>query len=135
MENQTSPQKIKSPVPSPVPVNEAAGQTYNWRNFMTTVTDYDTVNGYFIPKDDILAVLDNATNGIRVYFALPDADAEPTPGVIHSVHLYVVAVDGSGNDVIHDPEAIANSAIYDTTVPCPTVCGTPNALNGLLSMP
>jgi hypothetical protein len=136
MEKETTSNAGLTSVPNPVPVPIAAEQTYNWRQFMLGLTNYDPVNGYFIPKDDILAVLQYATNGIRVYFALPPENDMPLVGELHTVHLYVVAVDGQGNDRIHNPETLpASSMIYDTTVPCPTLCGSPNVLNGLLSNP
>ncbi len=43
-------------------------------------------------------------------------------------HIYVVPLDENGNDKLFD--AAGNSLIYDSTMPCPSMCGVGNQLNG-----
>ena len=118
------------PVPTPVDITTAAAETKAWRDFMATLPQVDQVNAYFIPIEDITNILQYATNGIRTYFAIRN-DAQ---GANAQVHLYVVPVDANGDDVLfHGPAAQPQSLIYDTTLPCPTACGTANPLNS--SMP
>ena len=113
-----------------VPIPEAAAQTQNWRNFMNSITPNEPtqrVNGYHIPIDDINNILSHATSGVRVYFALPPND--PNPPTQSAVHLYIVPLDANGNDILENQQG--DSLIYDTIMPCPTMCGDGNVLNGL----
>ncbi len=113
------------PVPTPVDITKAAAETKAWRDFMATLPQVDQVNAYFIPIEDITNILQYATNGIRTYFAIRN-DAQ---GANAQVHLYVVPVDANGNDMLWGPQGQSQSLIYDTTMPCPNVCGASNPLN------
>lgn len=111
-----------------------------WRTFNAQVLNggqnsADIVNGYFIPIGDIQnVILGNATalgytpTGVRAYFALRSPQNTPAEA---NLHLYIVAVDQNGNDVVeytppptqNDPNPQPVSLVYDTTVPCPPTCG------------
>lgn len=119
----------------------ASTETALWREFnKSTVSpedqDGNLINAYFIPIEDIQnVVLGNARalgyqpSGIRVYFALRDGECTPAQD---NLHLLVVAVDEQGNDVYqYDPQngQPTISLVYNATLPCPSVCGTPNPLN------
>lgn len=114
---------------TPVDLVKAAGETEAWRDFMSTMPNQDVINAYFIPIDDITAILQYAASGIRTYFAL----RQDSNGLNQQLHLYVVPVDANGNDVLLNPTSQPDTLIYDTTMPCPTLCGAPNPLN--TSMP
>ncbi len=134
-----SPQNFNSMSQEPmntkpgVPLPDAAAQTQNWRDFMVSITPNDPtqrVNGYHIPIADINDILSHAVSGIRAYFALPTENPNPpSPPTQSAVHLYIVPLDANGNDILTN--AAGDSLIYDTTVPCPTMCGQGNILNGL----
>lgn len=117
----------QKPLKNSVPVNLAAVQTSNWRDYMTQelADPNELIKGYFIPLDDLNDVMTNAVNGARVYFALPQILPQAD---IRGLHLYIVAVDAEGNDILEGPNG--ESTVYDTTLPCPTMCGEPNELNG-----
>lgn len=119
----------QKPLKNSVPVDLAAVQTSNWRDYMTELVQdpNDMIKGYFIPISDLTDVMQNAQKGARVYFALPEQGEEVD---IRGVHLYVVAVDEDGNDILENSNG--DSLVYDTTVPCPNMCGEPNKLNGYL---
>lgn len=93
---------------------------------MSDLPNQDQVNAYFIPIDDITAILQYAAGGIRTYFAL----RQDENGLNQQLHLYVVPVDSNGDDVLFNPSAQPDTLIYDTTLPCPSACGAPNQLNG-----
>jgi len=106
---------------SPVPIPDAAKETFRWREFIRTVAPQDPsawINGYFIPIDDINSIMGYAVNGARVYFAMREDS---------SIHLYIVPVDGNGDDILENSQD--ESLVYDTTLPCPNMCGSPNELN------
>jgi hypothetical protein len=105
----------------PIPVLTAQQQTADWRDFINPIAGNAIVHSFFIPKEDIDAVYKYAETGIRVYGALRIAN-DPT-----SLHLLVVGVDANGDDVIEDG---GDSIIYDTTQPCPNMCGGVSILNG-----
>lgn len=125
-------EEIKDPQPAPicVPVQIASNQTEAWRNFMATLPAQDQINAYFIPIGDITSILQFAKQGIRVYFAMRPVGQ----GANQQVHLYVVPVDEQGNDQLENPQTAdpSDTLIYDTTMPCPNMCGAPNALNTTL---
>ena len=104
----------------PIPVPTAAAETAAWRSFIAGVTQNPNylINGFFIPIGDITNTIQYAVNGFRVYMGMRQDG---------TLHLYWVAVDADGNDVIQD--ASQNSLVFDTTVPCPTCCGGGNVLN------
>ena len=110
----------------PVPIQLAALETLAWREFNASIAPLpeDRVNGYFIPVDDINSILNYVQKGVRVYFALRDSGTSAQA----NLHLYIVPVDANGNDKLTDQQG--NSLVYDTTMPCPSLCGAPNALNG-----
>lgn len=122
MENTTTnPQPVYATA-DPVPVPVAAAQTANWRAFMkqNLPAGITPIKAFFIPIDDLNALRGFAINGIRVYFALKEPENPNT------LHLMVVPVDGSGNDLI---TVNGSSVIYDTTLPCPTLCSSANPIN------
>jgi hypothetical protein len=100
-------------------VSTASAETKNWRTFIDALTT-TPIHGVKIPMDSISAVMDNAVNGIRVYGALK-TQGDPT-----SFHVYVVAIDENGNDII---TLNGNSEVYNFSSPCPTMCGNANVLN------
>ncbi len=119
-------QEIKGLLGDPVPIPIAAAETLAWRNFNATIAPEpdNRVNGYFIPIEDIKSIMGYAEKGVRVYFALRDTGSS----VQANLHLYIVPVDAAGNDKLSDEQQ--PTLIYDTTLPCPSACGEPNALNG-----
>lgn len=119
------------------PVQEAIAdiQAANWRSS-------DPLNGIkavLIPIQDFLNIVQNPNvlniSGVRAYFAIPDPLSPIGPD---NFHLYLVPVveqvNGeliSYNDVLTDP--VTNEClIYDTTMPCPHICSSPNPLNMML---
>ncbi len=118
-------QKTIMPGDDPVPVNLASAETASWRNYINTNISPGEmpIYGFYIPLNDIQQIMQYAVGGVRVYGALPVADQ------LSGMHLYIVPVDGSGNDIITVNSA---SVIYDTTQPCPPCCGEPNELNSNL---
>lgn len=109
-----------------VPKDTAQQGTTHWRECMAHYVEDPTkrLHGFFIHKSDLeraLAVAEDAI-GIRVYGALDG------PLDFGSLHLYVVGVDGAGNDVLSIP-ATGETAVFDTTIPCPDLCGRKNWLN------
>jgi hypothetical protein len=108
----------------PVPVNDAATETAAWRTYdaQKFPNPADRINGFFIPIEDVNAALLNASTGVRVYLALKETGTS----LQDRLHLYVVAVDANGNDIL---EVQGNSVVYDATMPCPNTCGQANDLN------
>lgn len=118
-----------SNLPLGVPVSEAQIETAAWRTFIDSIVPSggeNRVNGYYIPITDIQNIPRSYPDavGVRTYFALRGGKG-PAQAMLH---LYIVPVDENGDDVL---EVNGVSTIYDTTMPCPQICGTPNALNGL----
>ncbi len=108
----------------PVDSSLAFSHTQNWRDSFSANTGQ--INGFYISREDLMSVLSVSPSGqgLRIYSAL---DA---PLAFKTHHMYVVAVDANGNDIISD--AFTNqSAIFDFTAPCPLCCGGGNSLNGL----
>ncbi len=121
--------------PSPVDINLAQDETKAWRQFslefLRANTPGNMVNGYYIPIADINAVIAAAqsvgttASAVRAYFALRTSGDSAQA----NLHMYIVAVDdATGDDIIQNQAG--DSLIYDTTIPCPTMCGTGNVLNG-----
>ncbi|MBE2290313.1 MAG: hypothetical protein IAE95_12215 [Chitinophagaceae bacterium] len=104
----------------PVPVATAAADTAAWRTFIAGVTQDPNylINAFFIPIGDISNTIQYAVNGFRAYMGMREDG---------TLHLYWVAVDADGNDVLEDSNN--NSLVFDSTFPCPTCCGQSNALN------
>lgn len=104
----------------PVPVSTAATETAAWRTFIGGVTQDPNylINAFFIPIGDISNTIQYAVNGFRAYMAMREDG---------TLHLYWVAVDADGNDVLEDSNN--NSLVFDSTFPCPTRCGQSNSLN------
>jgi len=125
--------EVQDPQPAPVcvPIQVAANQTQAWRDYISTQPAQDQINAYFIPIGDITSILQFAQQGIRTYFALRPVQG----GLINQLHLYVVPVDEFGNDVLYNPQTAdpSDTLVYDTTLPCPSMCGDANPLN--TSMP
>jgi hypothetical protein len=105
----------------PVPVQDAATETAAWRTFISSVTNDPKylINGFFIPLSDISNTIQYAATGFRVYGAIKEDG---------TFHLYVVAVDANGDDVLVDGNQ--GSLVFDSTCPCPNMCGGGNVLNG-----
>lgn len=87
-----------------------------------------------IPIEDLMAIVNkyqtvdangditNTLQGIRAYFAVKITDmAKPD-----DVTALIVAVDKEGNDIVNNPDTLADevdgSEIYDFTKPCPDQC-------------
>lgn len=149
------------PVPPSVNIEDAKRQTLNWREFLAGIPSIDQIRAYYIPLDDIERIIHNPNNqsvtdcpvsGIRAYFALnqplvqqakngaPANEVDITSANPY-IHLFVVAVDANGNDIINDTigagdggalvskTGTADSLIYDTTMPCPPLCAGASVLN------
>lgn len=121
----------------PLKLEKAMNITNNWREVVKHVFGNDeevTPRGFYIPIDDILAIVDNYKDfkikGIRAYFALksplpPYADA--TKGILVPV---IEEEQGAGKIAYKDliiparDEAAEDGdvSIYDLTRPCPVFC-------------
>lgn len=114
----------------PMNLNVACNQTANWRDYIdahSLEAGTGPIYGFFIPIDSLQAVMQEAVKGVRVYMALN------APDQLSSLHLLLVPTNGdnstvSGNDILYNP-VTNQSTVYDTTMPCPTVCGDPNVIN------
>jgi|GEM_PF-2425646 len=146
--NQQSPEQNEPQPLNPmgVDLNKAAGETAAWRSFMDKLEGaghQDRVYSYFIPIADVFNLINigiygsdkmpqveqidmQVISGLRAYFALRPP-GENGPNAQEMLHLYMVPVDMNGNDIL---DVEGNSVIYDTTQPCPNMCGVTNPLNG-----
>jgi hypothetical protein len=123
-----------------VDIESAAIETASWRTFMDGLVgagEQDRIYSYHIPIEDILNIVNaeipegkemTKPTAVRAFFALRPASVGPNGSAAQKrLHLYMVPVDVNGNDVL---EIDGVSVIYDTTQPCPNMCGIGNDLNG-----
>ncbi|MBP6432860.1 MAG: hypothetical protein KA319_13930, partial [Ferruginibacter sp.] len=98
--------------------------TTNWRNYIGQYEpEGQYVRAFNIPMSDIQNLGDfTDCSSVRAYLAME------TPGDISSLKIILVPVDQKNNDVlsIEVPSEgggmVEQSAIYDFTSPCPSVC-------------
>ena len=107
----------------PVPLQLAAQQTLNWRNYLAA-NPAAGANAFYIPFTDIQDITQWSANGggIRIYLALK------TPGDLSTIHVLVVPVDQHKDDIC--VSATGNSLVYDMSIPCPNLCSGYSALSG-----
>ena len=94
----------------------------NWYDYCGDKSLMSCVRAINIPLDSITPLLGTAgVSGIRAYIGLPDNST------MAGMHLYLVAVDSGGNDVIEN-SSTKQSMIMDFTTPCPSTCDTSSPL-------
>jgi pyrroloquinoline quinone (PQQ) biosynthesis protein C len=93
----------------------AQAEITNWKTYCTNKSISDRVIAVKIPMESITPLLEiENISGIRTYIGLPDASK------MAGMHVFVVAIDSNGNDIIEDGEG--NSMIMDFNSPCPATC-------------
>lgn len=128
-------QQPQNPFPSPTDtISEADGITYtqNYREYISKIDPSpDYIRAFLIPMSDMINLSDfqyQDCNNVRAYLGMS------VPGDITSLKLVIVPVDANGQDVLKitppGDGAAEQSAIYDFTSPCPSVCDVDSPLFG-----
>jgi hypothetical protein len=99
----------------------AQAEITNWKDYCEDKGLNDRVKAHNIPLDSIVPLLSiEGITSIRAYMGLADKNT------MAGMHLYFVAVDGEGNDIIEVDE---KSVILELTTPCPATCDVNSPLN------
>ena len=108
-------------------INLKTAQSYarKWRKEEGTYNAHHDLHAFFIPKDDLIQLLDEGVDGVRAYLGVDANNVEK---------LMIV---GTRYNSLHDtyddmlPDAAHPGQIYDFTRPCPPFCGFNSSLNNL----
>jgi len=125
----------------PVPVDDAAQMTANWREYYGNITGtdpHDALRAFRIPLEDLedmvaMARKDANITSVRAYLALGEAAGNTIidPDVVHILLVPVADSTPTGTDILEVTEGGKTvSTIRDFTTPCPAICDVNSPLYG-----
>lgn len=92
-----------------------------WRQVEGTYNAHHSLKAFFIPKEDILALLAEGIDGIRAYVGVDENDKEKLM-MVGTKHNINPDSPDKYEDMLPDRSGRLNGIILDFTSPCPHMC-------------